>query len=66
MASDKKNEPISDREFDSLLAQIKKLVNQSRNYAYRQINALAVITNYETGRIIVESCERIPRSLLRG
>lgn len=45
---------MNKNQLSTIISNIREIVQQARNLAYRQINLLAVATNFEIGRIIVE------------
>jgi len=43
---------------DRLFSEIKELILKARNAAYRSVNTLQVLTNFEIGRLIIEHEQR--------
>lgn len=46
---------MKDNQLSHIVGNIREIIQQARNLAYRQVNLLAVATNFGIGRIIVEN-----------
>ena len=46
---------MNESQLINIVGSIKELIQQARNLAYKQVDLLSVITNFEIGRIIVEN-----------
>ncbi len=45
---------MMESQLSNIIGDIKKVIEQARLLAYKQVNALAVLSNFEIGRVIVE------------
>ena len=46
---------MKDEQLSHIIGHIREIIQQARSIAYRQVNLLAVCSNYEIGRIIIEN-----------
>ena len=51
---------------DRLFLDIKELIQAARSAAYRSVNTLQVLTNFEIGRLIIENEQRGKNGLNMG